>query len=73
MYATCFGLYLGPQACQYKNHTKVTPQLSANKHRSTTTLISILAHNLQTEFKEGFYTRIGYSEAMLCQLQYTKS
>ena len=45
MYATCFGLYLGPQACQYKNHTKVTPQLSADKHRSTTTIISILAHN----------------------------
>jgi len=22
MYATCFGVYLGPpQACQYKNHT----------------------------------------------------
>jgi len=55
MYATCFGLYLGPQTCQYKNHTKVTPQLSADKHRSITTLISILALNLQTEFKEGFY------------------
>jgi len=33
---------------------------------------SILAHNLQTEFKEISY-KIYYTDAMLCQLKYTKS
>ena len=37
-----------------------TPQLSAGKLRSTTTLNYILAHNLQTEFKEEFYNRLRY-------------
>jgi hypothetical protein len=39
----------------------------------TTALISILVHNLQTEFKEGFYKRMGKVEAMPRQLKYTKS
>jgi hypothetical protein len=50
----------------------VSTQLSADKHHSTITSNSILAHNLQIQFKEGFYKRIGYNEAMLHQLKYTK-
>jgi hypothetical protein len=49
------------------------PQLSAEKHHSTTMLNSVLAHNLHTELKEGFYERIHYTEAMLHQLKYIKS
>jgi hypothetical protein len=43
------------------------------KHCSSTMLNSILAHKLHTEFKEGFYKRVHYIEAMLHQLKYTKS
>jgi len=32
--------------------------------------ISILAYNLQTEFKKGFYKRIRYTEATPRQLKY---
>jgi hypothetical protein len=46
---------------------------SADKHHSTTTTSnSILTHNLQIQFKEGFCKRIGYIEAMPHQLKYTK-
>jgi len=48
-------------------------ELSSDKHRSAITLHSILAYNLQTEFKEGFYTRISYTGAMSRKLKYTKS
>ena len=37
----------------------VTPKLSASKHRFTTNLNYIMAHNVQTEFKEEFYKIIG--------------
>ena len=63
MSATCFGLYLGHiQVCQYKNGTKEEskgcgshdPQLSVAKHRPTTTTLNYtLAHNLQSDFREG--------------------
>jgi hypothetical protein len=33
---------------------------------------SILAHNLQTEFKDGSY-KMYYTEAMLCQFKYANS
>ena len=36
------------------------PQISAGKGRSSTTLNYILAHNLQTESKDGLYERIRY-------------
>jgi hypothetical protein len=48
-------------------------EFSADEHRSITTLNSILAHNLQTEFKEGFYKRVCYIEAMPRQLTYSIS
>jgi len=52
-------------------HAIVSTQLSADKHHSTTTSNSILAHNLQIQFKEGFYKQMGYIEAMPHQLKYT--
>jgi hypothetical protein len=51
-------------------HAIVSTQLSADKHHFTTTTNSILAHNLQIQFKEGFYKRMGYNEAMPHQLKY---
>jgi hypothetical protein len=53
-------------------HAVVLTQLSADKHHSTTASNSILAHNLQIQFKEGFYKLMGYIQAMPHQLQYTK-
>jgi hypothetical protein len=52
-------------------YATVTTQLSADKHHSTTTLNSILAHNLQIHFKEGFFKTIRYIEAMPHQLKRT--
>jgi hypothetical protein len=49
------------------------PHLSAEKHHYTTMLNSVLACNLHTELKGGFYKRIHYNEAILHQLKYTKS
>jgi hypothetical protein len=37
---------------------------SADKHHSTTTSNYILAHNLQIQFKEGFYKRIGHAASV---------
>jgi hypothetical protein len=50
----------------------VSTQLSADEHHCTTTSNSILGHNLEIQFKEGFYKRIGYMGAMSHQLKYTK-
>jgi len=37
-------------------------------------LLTVITFNLQTEFfKEGFYKRLTYAEAMPHQLKYTKS
>jgi hypothetical protein len=51
----------------------VTPELSHDKQCSTTTLNTIMACNLETGFKEGFYTRPCYIEPMPPQLKYIKS
>jgi len=57
----------------------VTSQLSVSKHRSTHISNSILAHILQMEFKEEFYTSYSYNTPnhrrilYKLQLQYTKS
>jgi len=58
MCATCFGLFLGhSQARRYKNifatenikrYNKITPQISADKHRYNTTLNYIVVHDLKT-------------------------
>jgi len=48
-------------------------ELSSDKHRSANTVYSLQPSNLQTEFKEGFYTRISYIVAMPRQFKYTKS
>jgi hypothetical protein len=45
---------------------------SEKRLHSTTTLNSIPTHNLNTQFKAGFYKRIGH-ETMPRQLKYTKS
>jgi hypothetical protein len=48
-------------------------ELSADEHRSTTALHSILAHNLQTEIKEEFYKRVHHIGAMQRHLTHTLS
>ena len=45
---------------------RILPQISADKFCTTTTLISIVARNLQTEFKEGSIAE--YSTLRLCCL-----
>jgi hypothetical protein len=51
----------------------MTSELSPDKQFSTTTLNTIVACNLHTGFKEEFYKRMCYIEAMPPQLKYIKS
>ena len=44
--------------------TDTAPQLSTGKHRSTTTLYYIFAHNWQKEIKEGFHTTARYRRTL---------
>jgi len=57
--------------CNAATTLTATFLLSADEHRPTTTVMSILSRNLQTEFKERFYVTTRYIVAMPRQLYCT--
>lgn len=54
--------------CLSRDSVSVTPELTADKQCSTTTLNTIMACNIQTGFKERFYKSMRYIEARPPQL-----